>query len=172
MPRFLHVRTFFRYFMAFILLIAARLSFADPIFYAFPFQQPNDTTSVESIKSVGSSGMWLLDTAGNVSYYDGVHFHVLEAFVPTLSMPVSSLEVFDGALWLIADDNLYEYNQNENTLTRHDVDGSTQIIANEQRLWVSTKNGVVAFQKGQRIPETISPNPLSEFSRRRSAHIF
>ncbi|PMN88845.1 AraC family transcriptional regulator [Enterovibrio norvegicus] len=160
MPRFLHVRTFFRYFMAFILLFAARLSFADPIFYAFPFQQPNDTTSVESIKSVGNSGMWLLDTAGNVSYYDGVHFHALEAFVPTLSMPVSCIEVFDGALWLVADGHLYEYNQNENTLTRHDVDGPTQIIANRERLWVSTKNAVVAFQKGQRIPETISLQPV------------
>ncbi|MGF1705913.1 helix-turn-helix domain-containing protein [Enterovibrio baiacu] len=161
MPRLLLVRTFFRYFIAFMLLIAARVSFADPIFYAFPFQQPNDTTSVESIKSVGDSGMWLLDTAGKVSYYDGVHFHLLEAFVPALSKPVSCIEVFDGALWLVADGELYEYNQNENTLTKHDVDGPAQIIATKQRLWVSTDNAVVAFQAGQRLPETMLSQPVS-----------
>ncbi|WP_240671684.1 AraC family transcriptional regulator [Enterovibrio baiacu] len=144
-----------------MLLIAARVSFADPIFYAFPFQQPNDTTSVESIKSVGDSGMWLLDTAGKVSYYDGVHFHLLEAFVPALSKPVSCIEVFDGGLWLVADGELYEYNQNENTLTKHDIDGPAQIIATKQRLWVSTDNAVVAFQAGQRLPETMLSQPVS-----------
>ncbi|WP_157490721.1 ligand-binding sensor domain-containing protein [Enterovibrio coralii] len=65
---------------------------------------------------IEENGIWLLDDAGQVSFYDGTYIQSLSDFVPDVP-PVSDLGVVDNTLLLLIDKKLHLYDMASGEVT-------------------------------------------------------
>ncbi|PKF50503.1 hypothetical protein AT251_10875 [Enterovibrio nigricans] len=82
---------------------------ASPFFLQFPFENALASHTIKSMEYLEENGVWLLDTGGSVSFYDGTKTQPLSLFIPTLPS-VSDIGVINGELLLLIDEKLHKYN--------------------------------------------------------------
>ncbi|WP_325892135.1 helix-turn-helix domain-containing protein [Grimontia sp. NTOU-MAR1] len=134
---------------------------ASPIFYTFPFPSASDTSKIKEIEYADRRGVWLLDTNGRVSYYDGVHYHKLDAFTP-IGQDVSHIELFNRDLWLVSKGQLLQYDISNNRLAPFNLKGKvTEIIGTPDHLWVNTVTHTYLIDKKALQTQTYSDVPFS-----------
>ncbi|NGN98048.1 helix-turn-helix domain-containing protein [Grimontia sp. S25] len=132
---------------------------ASPIFYSFPFASASDTAKIKEIEPAEGKGVWLLDTGGRVSFYDGSHYHKLDAFTP-IGKGVSKIELFDGDLWLVLKGQLIQYDIDENQLIPVDLEGEvTALVGTKKQLWVTTSRKTFTIDTDSHQPATVSDRP-------------
>ncbi|USH03376.1 helix-turn-helix domain-containing protein [Grimontia kaedaensis] len=153
-------RSFFWVIPAFASLAASVQ--ASPIFYAFPFPSASDTAKIKEIEYADNRGIWLLDTNGRVSYYDGVHYHKLDAFTP-IGKRISHIELFNGDLWLISKGQLLQYDIDNNQLHPLSVEGRVnEIVGTTEHLWVLTATNTYSIAANTTQPEMRLAEPFSD----------
>ncbi|CZF79979.1 HTH-type transcriptional regulator CdhR [Grimontia celer] len=135
---------------------------ASPIFYAFPFPSASDTAKIKEIEYADNRGIWLLDTNGRVSYYDGVHYHKLDAFTP-IGKRISHIELFNGDLWLVSKGQLLQYDIDNNQLNPLSVEGRVkEIVGTSEHLWVLTATNTYSIAANTTQPEMLLAEPFSD----------
>ncbi|WP_258558753.1 helix-turn-helix domain-containing protein [Grimontia hollisae] len=151
----------FRYLLAlnkycFIAILTAftwgNLASASPVFHAFPYTSPDAPAKITDIEYADGRGVWILDSRGDVSFYDGLHYHRLSAFTP-IGADVSHIAVFEGALWLISKGQLLRYDIDSNSLTPQTITGQvSDIVSTSEGLWVATSTDLYLIQSGTTNP--------------------
>ncbi|MDD1783011.1 helix-turn-helix domain-containing protein [Enterovibrio sp. ZSDZ35] len=81
---------------------------ASPFFLQFPFEYSLTSKVIKTMEYIEEKGVWLLDSSGAVSYYDGTKIRSLSLFVPSLP-EVSDIAVLNGKLYLLIDNKLHHY---------------------------------------------------------------
>ncbi|MGF1766105.1 helix-turn-helix domain-containing protein [Enterovibrio makurazakiensis] len=154
------------FFLLLVLSITPSKVIASPIFYAFPFSSPDDVDKVVDIEYVPNHGVWLLDSDGAVSFYDGVHYHQLSDFISLPENSISRIEMFDNSLWFIASRTLFRFDVAANTLVEVPLgDGvlASDIQVFQHTLWVSTSSNLYQFVEGINAPKDLGHLPLKQF---------
>ncbi|MEZ8142216.1 helix-turn-helix domain-containing protein [Enterovibrio sp. FF113] len=137
---------------------------ASAIFYAFPLTGTAQSNNVVDVEYTPNYGVWLLDSHGNVSFYDGVHYHSLSQFLPLPSYPISRISAFDDSLWFIANSALFRYDIESNALEiipLGESESVTDIASDPRYLWVSTSSNLFRIPVATSSAENLGHMPLA-----------
>ncbi|WP_407330854.1 helix-turn-helix domain-containing protein [Enterovibrio sp. 27052020O] len=152
-------------FIVLAMLITSPISaFASAIFYAFPHSSKEQSSNVVDVEYIPNHGVWLLDSDGNVSFYDGIHYHSLSEFITLPSYPITRISAFDNSLWFIANSALLRYDIASNTLdiiSLGDGVSVTDIVSDQHYLWVSTTSNLFRIPLAASPAENLGHMPLA-----------
>ncbi|MBV7299643.1 AraC family transcriptional regulator [Enterovibrio paralichthyis] len=99
-----------------------------------------------------------MDSDGKVSYYDGIHYHNMNAFTKSGVTPVMQIASFQSSFWQLTDGQLQIYSNDSNQFKTVPLPGAAVDLAHDNHsLYVTTANATFRISA-----ETLSAEKVSE----------